>query len=533
MAHHSISSTILISLVHIFVLFTVLVSASISSNNINYQAFINCLSNHSLDHNSQYPVYLPNTSSYNSILNNTIENLRFSSPQTRKPNLIATPVNESQVQALVICSKKYHFQIRTRSGGQDFEGLSYTSQQSLPFIVLNLVNFQGVDVDVANESAWVQGGATLGQLYYKIAEKSPTLGFPAGLCPPVGVGGHISGGGWGNMMRKYGLAADNVIDVRIVNANGEILDRKSMGEDLFWAINGGGAASYGIVLSWKLKLVHVPANVTVFAIPKTWQQGAVSLIHKWQFVAETLPDDLMVLIALSKSNGTTLALFQALYLGGKDQLLQIMNSSFPELGLKAQDCIETTWIRSTMFFFGLPLNGPLNILLDRNPRPKISSKTKSDFVKEPIPEIGLRGMWRRVSLADNPLILIAPYGGKMAEISGTSTPFPHRNGTLYHICYEVDWFIQGVDVSTKQLQLVRRLYRYMTPYVSNSPREAYLNYRDLDLGRNRIDGSATYEQAKFWGAKYFNENFDRLVKVKTKVDPDNFFSNEQSIPSIK
>ncbi|KAK9106013.1 hypothetical protein Scep_022857 [Stephania cephalantha] len=70
----------------------------------------------------------------------------------------------------------------------------------------------------------------------------------------------------------------------------------------------------------------------------------------------------------------------------------------------------------------------------------------------------------------------------------------------------------------------------MAPYVSKNPRGAYINYRDLDLGQNRIDGSASYEEAKVWGVKYFNGNFDRLVKVKSKVDPSNFFNNEQTIP---
>ena len=121
---------------------------------------------------------------------------------------------------------------------------------------------RSIDINVEEQTAWVQTGATLGELYYNIGTRTNTLAFPGGLCPSVGTGGHISGGGLGVLLRKFGLAADNAIDARIVDVNGRILDRKTMGEDLFWAIRGGGGASFGVILSWKLKLVQIPATVT-------------------------------------------------------------------------------------------------------------------------------------------------------------------------------------------------------------------------------------------------------------------------------
>ena len=72
----------------------------------------------------------------------------------------------------------------------------------------------------------------------------------------------------------------------------------------------------------------------------------------------------------------------------------------------------------------------------------------------------------------------------------------------------------------------------MTPYVSKKPRAAYLNYRDLVLGTNNDKGPTSYAQASIWGKKYFGKNFKRLVHIKTKVDPTNFFRNEQSIPPL-
>ena len=81
------------------------------------------------------------------------------------------------------------------------------------------------------------------------------------------------------------------------------------------------------------------------------------------------------------------------------------------------------------------------------------------------------------------------------------------------------------------IDLIRKLHKFMTPFVSKNPREAYFNYIDLNLGINH-NGKASYQEGKVYRIKYFKANFNRLVKIKTKVDPGNFFRNEQSIPTL-
>lgn len=517
----------------LFLVFLLSSSSWVDSSSLE-ESFLQCL-----NENSQFSVpyssfCAPNNATFNALLQSTAQNLRYLEPSVPKPLFIFTPLVDSHVQSAVICSKQLRIHLRVRSGGHDYEGLSYASEMETPFIILDLAKLRSIKVDIESNSAWAQAGATIGEVYYRIAEKSKVHGFPAGLCPSLGVGGHITGGAYGSMMRKYGLGADNVVDARIVDANGRILNREAMGEDLFWAIRGGGGGSFGIILWWKLNLVPVPSTVTVFTVAKTLEQGATKILYKWQQVADKLDDDLFIRVIINvAANGgqkTVSTAYNALFLGDASRLLKVMGESFPELGLTRKDCIETSWIKSILYIAGYPSGTPPEVLLQGKSTFKNYFKAKSDFVKNPIPETGLEGLWKRLFEDEGPLMIWNPYGGMMGKISETEIPFPHRRGVLYKIQYLTTW--QKVEENQdKHLQWIKKLYNYMTPYVSQLPREAYVNYRDLDLGINK-NSNTSYIESIGWGTRYFKENFGRLLRVKTKVDPDNFFRHEQSIPPI-
>ncbi|CAN4080236.1 unnamed protein product [Withania somnifera] len=492
------------------------------------EKFYQCICKNS-DFSDPFPsaFFTPDDGTFNTILNSTAQNLRCLMLSVPKPELIFIPTKEPHVQAAVIC--------------HDYEGLSYISEMGSPFVILDLSKLREINVNIEENSAWAQAGATVGEVYYRISEKSKTLGFPAGLCTSLGIGGHITGGAYGSMMRKFGLGVDNVIDARIVNANGTILDRQSMGEDLFWAIRGGGGASFRIMLSWKLKVVTVPATVTVFTVPKTLEDGATKILYKWQQVADKIDDGLFMRVVINvvdkkevKGERTVQTAYNSLFLGNADTLLQIMNGSFPELGLTQKDCTEMSWIESILYIAGYPTNTPPEILLQGKSQFKNYFKAKSDFVRKPIPETGLEGLWKRLLEEDSPLMIWNPYGGMMANISESETPFPHRKGVIFKIQYLTLWSEPDQELAKKHFDWIRKLYNYMTSYASMFPREAYVNYRDLDIGMNKINGnvSSSFAQASVWGNKYFKNNFNRLVQIKTKVDPENFFKHEQSIPIL-
>ncbi|KAK1375656.1 Berberine bridge enzyme [Heracleum sosnowskyi] len=511
-------------------------SLSNAADNSDYTTFLQCLEqNSSPDDKPSVSsiVYSPQNSSFTSVLQAYIKNKRFNTSATPKPEIIVTATKDSHVQNTVICAKTMGIQLKIRSGGHDYDGISYVSDTT--FIVLDMFNIRKIDVNINTETAVVEAGATLGELYYRIWEKSDVHGFPAGVCPTVGVGGHLSGGGYGNMLRKYGLSVDNVVDARIVDVNGRILDRKSMGEDLFWAIRGGGGASFGVILSYTINLVKVPKVTTVFRVMRSLDENATDIVHRYQFVVDKLDDDLFIRMLLQPVNGkvkgekTIRATFIGMFLGDSSSLMGIMDKGFPEMGLKKADCVEMSWIRSVMWWANFDNKTSLNTLLSRNSDGVNFLKRKSDYVQTPIPKDGLESIWKKMAELGKVGFVFNPYGGKMSEISSSATPFPHRAGNIYKMQYSVNWQEEGAEADKNYIGQIRSLYSFMTPFVSSNPRGAFLNYRDLDIGVSD-HGKDSYREGQVYGEKYFGENFERLVKVKSAVDPDNFFRNEQSIP---
>ncbi|CAL5022970.1 unnamed protein product [Urochloa decumbens] len=507
-----------------------------------HESFLRCVSDLSpATANPSRLIHAPSDPSYPSLLNSTIQNLRFTSPGTPRPALLLTPSTVAETQACVACCRRHGITVRARSGGHDYEGLSYRSvPSSRPFAVVDVALLRGVHVDMARREARVGAGATLGELYYAAARDSGgALGFPAGICPTVCAGGHLSGGGFGPMMRKHGLAADNVVGAEVVDAKGRLRllpDRAAMGEGLFWAIRGGGGGSFGVVVSWTVRLVPVPPVVSAFTVRRRVRnrretESAVRLLTAWQRVAHALPEDLFVKAAMDSEligeRRRPSVTFKSLFLGNCSGMVALMSAHLPELGVAARDCREMSWLQSALYFYGYTAGEPAEVLLDRTKQPKEYYKVKLDYLTSPLPSAAVAGLLARVAEDGGGSIDIDPQGGAMG--AAAATPYAHRRGYLYNVQYFVKW--RGGEEEGRHLEWVRGVHGFMAAYASSGPRAAYVNFRDLDLGMN-VEGETSYDKARGWGEMYFGRNFRRLAMVKAEVDPDQVFWSEQSIPPL-
>ncbi|CAI9116453.1 OLC1v1017595C1 [Oldenlandia corymbosa var. corymbosa] len=491
---------------------------------------------------------------YYSFLNFSIQNLRFAESSVPKPIAIVMPETKEELVNSVICCRKGSWEIRVRCGGHSYEGTSSVATDGIPFVIIDLMNLDRVSIDLESGVAWVEGGAILGKTYYAISEASKVHGFSAGSCPTVGIGGHISGGGFGLLSRKYGLAADNVVDAVLIDADGRVLNRESMGEEVFWAIRGGGGGVWGIVYAWKIRLLDVPKIVTGCVISRPGSKGHVArLVEKWQHVSPNLGDDFYLSVFVgaglperAPAIGIS-ATFKGFYLGPKAEFISEVNRVFPELSIAPGDCKEMSWIESVVYFSGLNVSNAAK-LTDRYLADKLYFKAKSDYVKSPISRAGIRLALDVLEEEPKGYVILDPYGGFMDRIDYESIPFPHRKGNLFSIQYMVEWKKKDLENlkmmrrsnsnSNGYVDWIRKFYDAMAPYVSSAPRAAYINYMDLDLGvmtmlEEGIDEQADgVAKARLWGEKYFLKNYDRLVRAKTIVDPLNVFRNQQGIPPL-
>uniref|UniRef100_A0A0D3HM25 Berberine/berberine-like domain-containing protein n=1 Tax=Oryza barthii TaxID=65489 RepID=A0A0D3HM25_9ORYZ len=206
------------------------------------------------------------------------------------------------------------------------------------------------------------------------------------------------------------------------------------------------------------------------------------------------------------------------------------------LGMTASDCHDLTWLRAMAFISLGAADAAPEGMLRRTNNLGTYVKSKSDYVRRPMGAAAWSALFSDHLASNNAGVLILePHGGVVgAVIPDMATPYPHRAGVLYNIQYGVFWWgdAEG-ESSAAARRWLDALYAAMEAAVSGKPREAFVNYRDLDIGENAVVGGVTeYESARRWGERYFMGNFRRLAAVKGRVDPGDYFRNEQSIPPL-
>jgi hypothetical protein len=434
-----------------------------------------------------------------------------------RPRAIAYCRSLSDVQRLVRWAGKYGIRIVPRCGGHSYGGYSTTARG----VVVDVTRIK--QIDVAGDAATVGAGTRLIDLYSGLWKHRVTV--PGGSCATVGISGLAMGGGVGLSARKMGTTTDNIRQVTIVTADGRALVcNESQNSDLYWACRGGGGGNFGIVTSFLFD-THPVDEVTTFYVQWPWSDAA-EVVRKWQEVVPHGPDTLFGLCNLSATGnpGASPTVSSGGQFFGSETELRSVLRPLLQVGSSSPSFARRNYLEAALYWAGCTndtvaechLHGasPHGVL------GRSTFKAKSSYVLQPMTKDGIDALLRGVEERQrNPRlagggVILDSYGGAINRVAADATAFVHRDA-LCSLQFFASWQ-QSAPASVVQANLrwISGYYASVRPHVS---RFAYQNYIDPSL--------ADWQQA------YYGSNLQRLVSIKRKYDPANFFHFRQSIPT--
>ncbi len=418
----------------------------------------------------------------------------FNKRTLKLPQARCLPVSTQAVAIAVKWAREFNVEFAVRGRGHSYEGYSQSNG-----LVIDLRLMSDLDFNAANGRVSVGGGAQLFDIYSYLSKYG--MAIPAGSCPPVGVGGHTLGGGFGLIGRKFGLACDNVVGFEMVDATGAVLVVSATeNPDLFWALRGGGAGNFGIVTRFIFQARPV-GRVATFGI--TWDlpvEKALDVARAWQEWAPNAPDDVTSIFRFMRKGHLIRLHAAGVTLGSVEDLKMELT--------KLVDCAKPgSYHVDSMTFMSMVHKFGGNTAYE-----SIYMKAKSDYMFKPMTDEGLLTLMAALLACDtNVAVIFDSYGGAINRLKNSETAFVHREGAQYAIQYYTQWAKQSE--SAAHMADIRGIYSAMRPHVSG---QCYVNYCDLDLA----DGPTAY----------WSTNLQRLTAVKASFDPTNFFQHAQSLP---
>lgn len=418
-----------------------------------------------------------------------------------RPLAVAYAATITDIRRVIRWANRYDVHLATRSGGHSFAGYSMT-----PGLVVDLSRLSNVQPNT-DGTASVAAGAKLGSVYGRLWSVGRAV--PFGTCEQVGVSGLTLGGGHGYSSRALGLACDNVAEIEIITADGRLRVCNAHSEpDLFWALRGAGAGSFGIVTKFVFH-THPVDSVTTVNLQWAWTE-ARKVAQAWQAFAPSAADTLSCSLSFAPpatAGSAPQVIVNGQVFGTRDEALSLL--------APLTDAVRPTRVSAVH----RPFIGAVSYFAADNPTRR-SYAAKSNYGLAPLPDAGLdviigalEAVARDPRLTATGILLFA-HGGAINRVDRDATAFAHRSA-LFAIRYTAFWSVSApVDTAAANLGWVRDTHAAMQPYVS---RGAVTNYADPDL--------------KDWGVAYYGSHLKRLVAAKRRYDPDNFFRFSQSIPA--
>jgi FAD/FMN-containing dehydrogenase len=418
------------------------------------------------------------------------------------PEVIVRCAGPADVVAALRFARSQQLEIAVRGGGHSIAGFSGVDGG----LVVDLSDMRGVLIDPVAKRAIVQGGCTWRDV--DIETQAHGLATTGGLVSTTGVGGFTLGGGIGWLMRKYGLAADNMIAADVVTADGCMV-RASADEnpDLLWALRGGGG-NFGVVTSFEFALHEVGPTVAGGAIFYPGDQ-AEAVFKGWRDWVASAPDELTTLVNLATAPP---APFIPEEWHGKRVIALVgMHSGSVEDGMAALAPLRSLGDPVADLFGPLPYTAMQSLIDGLHPAGH-GNYFKSHHLTH-IPDDAIEVMLAGHRSISSPMseIHVQDLRGAVAREPAGGSAFPHRQSP--YVLNVVSKWPEGPG--DEHIAWTRDLLSSLEQYGTGA---AYVNFLS--------DPEDTQRLRVAYGA----ETYDRLAEAKRRWDPENVFHLNQNIP---
>lgn len=413
------------------------------------------------------------------------------------PLLIIFCYKDEDVINAIIWAKANSLPIRVRSGRHNYEGYSNGND----VVVIDISKMNNISLDEENNKVTIQCGVQNREINKLLGDKE--YPFPGGGCPTVAIPGLVLGGGWGYSSRLLGLGCDSLVELEMINYNGEkIIANKSENEDLFWASKGGGGGNFGIVTSMTFELSKKISMATLINIDyqNIETEEAIKIVEAWQNMFKNLDRRINLKMGIynsaEKGKGIRIT---GLFYGNEDEA-NIILAPLKNISNNIYFDIEYTTI--------LEANRKIQDSHPDYEKYKSSGRfVYRDYSKEEI-ECIVKLINSRAEGSIYTAISFYGLGGAVSDRDKHSTAFYYRDAKFI-------MSIQSVWEEAKYAQINRKWIVEKFKYIKSMTIGSFINFPLAEL--------ENYEK------EYYGENIEKLKTVKTKYDPYNVFSFPQGI----
>jgi FAD/FMN-containing dehydrogenase len=411
----------------------------------------------------------------------------------RTPAVIVRCRSAADAAAGVRFARAAGLDVCVRGGGHNVAGRAVVDDA----VMIDLTEMKGTAVDPEGRTVRAEGGLTWSELNDATAEHG--LAVTGGAVSTTGIAGLTLGGGLGWLMAKHGLAADNLLAVELVNADGDVLEvTETSDPDLFWALRGGGG-NFGIATTFTYRL-HPLAMVTGGLIAHPID-AAPDLLRFYRDAVAGCSDDLtafMVLAHAPDGSGLKIAAMVVFHTGEEEQAEQDL-APFRSFG------------SPLMVEVGRMPYSVMNTLMDEAYPTGSLNYWLSSFTRG-LPDELLDTMVDRFASVPSPMsaILLEHFHGAVTRVGVTDTAVPHRSEG-WNLLIPSVW-MDPADTA-KNIAWTRETHAALAPHLDKA---RWLNYLGDDQGLDALRGA-------------YGPNYERLLAAKRRYDPENVFHHNHNI----